>query len=140
MERDELLALGLDEEAADRIVSEMENVRESYEGQLSQMKKEYEIEAALVKNGAKNIRAVRALVNENEDILLQIESLKNSDETKFLFEAKNGSFVPHRSREKLPDKDRNEFETRLFQARSRKDTVEAIRIKQQAAAAGVVLI
>lgn len=141
MEREELLALGVEEAAIEKILEEQEKMREEYNGRIEQFKKESEIEKILAGCGARNIKAVRALVGDGdvEEIRAEIEKLKSDEETKFLFE-KKGSFAPARSPERLPDVKRNTFEARLNAARREGNTVEAIRIKQEAAAKGIMLI
>ncbi len=141
MERDELLGLGVEEAVADRIIEEQEKLREEYDGRLKGVQKEFEIEKILRESGARNLKAVRALIegNDTEDVMREIERLKNDEETRFLFE-KKGSFAPYRSPERLPDAKRGSFEERLNAARRLGDTLEAIRVKQQAASEGIMLI
>lgn len=141
MERDELLGLGLEESIADRILEEQERLREEYDNALTGMKREYEIEKILRESGARNLKAVRALIEgeDAESVLREVERLKNDEETRFLFE-KKGSFVPYRSPERLPAAKRDTFEERLKAARRAGDTLEAIRVKQEAASEGIMLI
>lgn len=141
MEKNELMALGADEELADMIVSEQEKMAASYERQIEDIKKEYEIERILDLSGARNVKAVRALITgrEPDDVRLEIEKLKSDEETRFLFERK-GSFQPARASERLPDTGKAKFEDMLREARRKNNTVEAIRIKQLAASNGVMLI
>lgn len=139
MEREELLSMGVPEEAADAIIGESEKMREDYEKIIADTKKEFEIENLLMKSGARNIKAVRALIEGAEDIEGEIEKLKNDEETRFLFE-KKGSFTPYRSPEKLPDMKKSGYETLLTEARKKGNTVDAIRIKQKAASEGIMLI
>lgn len=140
MDRDELLALGIGEEAADAIIGEREKVIDEYEKKISLMKRENEIDILLRENGARNIKAVKALLEEGDDFANQIERLKNGEDTKFLFEKSRKVFEPHRSGEKLPDTEKDGYELRLAQARAAGNTIEAIRIKQQAASEGIMLI
>lgn len=141
MEREELLALGVEEEIVDRIVDEQEKMREDYESRISSVQRDYEIENLLVQSGARNTKAVRALLGDGDvnSIREELENLKNGEDTKFLFE-KKGSFVPARSGERLPDAKKMGYEERLAEARRAGKTIEAIRIKQQAAGEGVMLI
>lgn len=141
MEKNELMALGADEELADVIIGEQEKMAASYEKQIEDVKREYEIEKILNMSGARNIKAVKALITgcEPEDVRSEIEKLKNDEETRFLFERK-GSFQPARGSERLPDTKRAKFEDMLKDARRKGNTVEAIRIKQLAASEGVMLI
>ncbi len=141
MDREELTALGLDEEAVEKIVGEQERLREEYEIRIASVEREHEIEKILVQSGARNIKAVRALVGDGdaESVKREIDKLKNDEETRFLFE-KKGSFMPARSPERLPDTQKAGYEERLKEARRAGNTLEAIRIKQQAANEGIVLI
>ncbi|MBQ8539963.1 MAG: phage scaffolding protein [Clostridia bacterium] len=141
MERDELIALGLEDAAIERILENEQQLRADYEGRIEAVKREYEVERLLSESGARNVKAVRALVTggDVESVKAEIERLKNDEETKFLFE-KRGSFHPARSPERLPDVKKNSFEERLNAARRAGNTIEAIRIKQQAASEGVMLL
>lgn len=141
MKREELIALGIEEETADIIVSEQEKLVSDYEGRIAAVQKEYEVEKILVQSGARNLKAVRALIGDGdvEEIRQNVDRLKNDEETKFLFE-KKGSFTPARSGERLPDTKKSSYEERLSNARRQGNTLEAIRIKQQAASEGVMLI
>ena len=141
MERDELLSLGIEEEVVDKILEDREKIIEEYDGRLKKAQKEHEIERLLTESGARNIRAVRALItSEDADgVREEIESLKKGEDTRFLFE-KRGSYAPYRSPERLPDTKKSGFEERLNTARKAGNTIEAIRIKQEAAAAGIMLL
>lgn len=139
MEREELLSMGLGEEAADKILEESSRMREEYEERIAAIKKDNEIELLLRDSGARNITAVKALITGDTDAKEQIERLKKAEDTRFLFETKR-SFEPRRSGERLPDSTKNDYEARLFEARKSGNTVEAIRIKQQAASEGIMLI
>ena len=141
MDRDELLALGIEESVADRLVEEQEKMRAEYDCKIKEVTREHEIERILRESGARNLKAVRALLegDEIEDIACEVERLKKDEETRFLFE-KKGSFVPYRSPERLPDTKRSSFEERLNTARREGNTLEVIRIKQQAAGEGIMLL
>ncbi len=139
MDRDELLNLGVSEDVCDRIMESVDTVRNEYERKIEDMRKDNALEIALYESGAKNIKAVKALIDVEGDVNEQIERLKSEKDTSFLFESMRGSFKPGRSSEKLPDATKSDFEARLTEARKRGNTVEAIRIKQQAAAEGVIL-
>lgn len=141
MERDELLAMGIEEAAVEKIIEEEERVRADYESRINQIERNFEIDRLLESSGARNIKAVKALIGDGdiETIRGEINRLKNDEETKFLFE-KRGSFAPKRSSERLPDVKKNDYEARLKDARKSGNTVEAIRIKQQAASEGIMLL
>lgn len=139
MERERLLALGVDEAVIDEIMADYDSVREEYEGKIKSLSREKDIELCLMESGARNMRAVRALIEEGDDYKEQIENLKKGEGTRFLFDG-GKSFLPHRSGEKLPDTTFGEMELKLKMAREKKNTVEAIRIKQMAARMGITLI
>lgn len=140
MNKDEIMALGVEEGVAETIALESEKEKEGYEARISEIMRENEIDVALRNAGARNLKAVRALLDNGEDFKSQIETLKSGEDTKFLFESEKKSFTPYKSNEKLPDTDENEFEAKLSLARQAGNTVEAIRIKQMAASKGIMLI
>ena len=76
---------------------------------------------------------------------LKIHPLQHSVFSKFLFDTdstqnKNSKgFVPGQKKDGVPGAS-SEYETRLAEARKNGNTLEAIKIKQEAAADGVVLI
>lgn len=133
--------MGTSEEAADTILADIENMRQEYEGRIESVKKEYEIEKLLTQSGARNLKAVRALLGDGsvEELAGEIEALKKGEDTRFLFE-KRASFAPARSGEKLPDAGKSSYEALLDKARKSGNTLEAIRIKQKAASEGIMLL
>ena len=141
MERDELIALGLEENQIEHILHQEAALRAEYDGRIEEIKRDYEVEKLLSESGARNIKSVRALLtgSDIESIKGEIEKLKTDEETRFLFE-KRGSFSPARSPERLPDKEKNSYIERLNGARRAGNTIEAIRIKQQAASEGIMLL
>ncbi|MBQ7876577.1 MAG: phage scaffolding protein [Clostridia bacterium] len=139
MNRDELLSLGVGEDICDRILENVDLIKSEYERKIEDLRKENMLDIALYESGARNIKAVKALIDTQGDVNEQIERLKSEKETSFLFENMRRSFKPGKSSEKLPDAMKNDFEVRLGEARKRGNTIEAIRIKQQAAAEGVIL-
>lgn len=140
MTRDELTALGIGEEAIEAIIAENNAIREEYEEKLRVVKRENEIDLFLRESGARNVRAVKALLEDGDDYKEQIENLKRSEDTRFLFDSGKKTFTPYRSGERLPDTKMGEYEARLLAARQTGNTLEAIRIKQQAASEGIMLI
>lgn len=141
MDKDELLQMGLDEENAEKILLERRELEAEYEGRIEQIKRENEIENLLKESGAKNIKAVRALLEEDDTLSIaeQLEKLKKGEDTGFLFNQNKG-FAPARSGERLPDTKKSSYETKLFEARRSGNTIEAIRIKQMAANEGIMLL
>lgn len=140
MNKDELLSLGVGEDICERILENIDLMKCEYERKIEDLKKENTLDIALYESGARNIKAVKALIDVQGDVTEQIERLKREKETSFLFENMKRSFKPGKSSEKLPDSVKNDFEVRLKEARKRGDTLEAIRIKQQASAEGIMLL
>ena len=111
------------------------------------------VERELTAAGAKNIKAVKALL-ENLDkaemdgetvkgLADQIKKLKEDEGTKFLFNESNTSIKgvnPGQKRATPPDPKAEGFAARLNEARKNGNTLEAIKIKQEAAAEGVSLL
>jgi|GEM_PF-952769 len=129
----------------------------AYESALNQLRVDSVVEKALSNAKAKNATAVKALLNLKdakigedgsvEGLAEQIEKLTGAEETKFLFAAEQKpapaafkGFQPGASADITPDPKAAGFETRLADARKNKDTIGAIKIKQEAAAEGVILM
>lgn len=78
-----------DNESLTKKISDLEeenkNSKAKYEGELNALRKDYEIEGKLRDANAKNIKAVKALLNAEDDVDKQIKTLLESDDTKFLF-------------------------------------------------------
>lgn len=109
------------------------------------------VEKELTAAGAKNLKAVKALLEgldkaeldgENvKGLADQIKKLKEEEGTKFLFEEKPGlTGVKAGQTGKMPDAKTAGFAARLDEARKSGNTIEAIKVKQEAAAAGVSLM
>lgn len=58
---------------------------EEYETKLKEREKEFQIETSVIQSGAKNVKAVKALLDPEKDITEQLDALKKSDA--YLFEA-----------------------------------------------------
>ncbi|MGM9552560.1 MAG: phage scaffolding protein [Clostridia bacterium] len=142
MDKNELIAMGVEEAVAEVIEGEFNSLSTSWEEKVAQVEKDFQVELILRDKGAKNIKAVRALLEDGDmdSIKSQIESLTKNKDTRFLFESGKKSFEPYQSGQKLPDVTKNDYEMRLKEARSKGNSVEAIRIKQQAAQEGIMLI
>lgn len=128
----------------------------AHETELAQLKVNNAVEQALTGAKAKNIKAVKALL-DLKDVKLaddgsviglkeQIERLTAGDDTKFLFDAADAAqqqtfkgFQPGNS-SSVPNSTQAGYETRLADARKNNNTLEVIKIKQEAAAEGVVLM
>ncbi len=109
------------------------------------------VEKELTAAGAKNLKAVKALLEgldkaeldgENvKGLADQIKKLKEEEGTKFLFEEKPGfTGVKAGQSGRTPDPKTAGFAARLDEARKNGNTLEAIKIKQEAAAEGVSLM
>ena len=128
---------------------------DAHAAEIKQIKIDAAVDKALADAKAKNIKAVKALLDlskaeldENGNIKGLDEQLKNltgAEDTKFLFDIdtqqKNNSkgFVPGQKKDGVPGAS-SEYESRLAEARKNGNTLEAIKIKQEAAADGVVLV
>ena len=127
--------------------------QKSHEGELAQLKLDNAIEIALSGAKAKSGKAVKAMldlskVKMGEDGKLsgfdeQIEALKKSDG--YLFDVQGQAqqsftgFQPGAS-SGVPNPTAAGYEARLADARKNNTPLEAIKIKQEAAAEGVVLL
>jgi hypothetical protein len=145
LEREELEALGLDEAAAEAVLGSEKRIRDEYEERIRGIERENEIDLLVRESGARNVKAVKSLLGETEGddyaerVREELEKMKKSSETSFLFETKK-SFSPAAAGEKLPDSQRGEYEASLTRARNAGDRIAAIKIKQKAASEGIMLI
>lgn len=127
----------------------------AFNAEIKKMKIDNAIDKALSEAKAKNIKAVKALLDLNNAELLEdgtIKGLSENQDTAFLFDSgdtqptqsntqtnKTSGFKPTQAKDGLPDVSAN-FETRLAEARKNGDTLEAIRIKQEASNEGIYLL
>lgn len=135
---------------------------DAFNAEIKKMKIDNAIDKALTEAKAKNIKAVKALLDLNNAELLEdgtikglsesIKGLSESQDTAFLFDSgdtqstqsntqtnKTSGFKPTQAKDGLPDVSAN-FETRLAEARKNGNTLEAIRIKQEASNEGIYLL
>ena len=173
MTRQELEDLGLSKEQADKVLSinkadvedagkevetENANLRKqlqednktqaaAHEKELTQLKIDTAVDKALTDGGAKNIKAVRALLNLDDAALSddglvkglseQIDKLKADESSKFLFnepeqsQPKFTGFQPG-SASMVPNSKQAGYEARLAEARKNGNQLEVINIKQEA--------
>lgn len=119
----------------------------AHEKELTQLKIDTAIDKALTESGAKNNKAVRALLNLDDAALLddglvkglseQIDKLKADDGSKFLFseseqpQTKFTGFQPGSS-SMVPNSKQAGYEARLAEARKNGNQLEVINIKQEA--------
>ena len=130
---------------------------EAHAAEIKQIKIDAAVDKALADAKAKNPKAVKALLDlakaEISDdgtikgLDAQIKTLSEAEDSKFLFDTDNTQnknqnskgFVPGQKKDGVPGAS-SEYETRLAEARKNGNTLEAIKIKQEAAADGVVLL
>ena len=119
----------------------------AHEKELTQLKIDTAVDKALTESGAKNNKAVRALLNLDDAALLddglvkglseQIDKLKADDGSKFLFseseqpQTKFTGFQPGSS-SMVPNSKQAGYEARLADARKNGNQLEVINIKQEA--------
>ena len=119
----------------------------AHEKELTQLKIDTAVDKALTESGAKNNKAVRALLNLDDAALLddglvkglleQIDKLKADDGSKFLFseseqpQTKFTGFQPGSS-SMVPNSKQAGYEARLAEARKNGNQLEVINIKQEA--------
>lgn len=128
---------------------------ETHAAEIKQLKIDTAVDKALGEAKAKNPKAVKALLDLAKAELsddgtikgldAQIKALAEAEDSKFLFDTdstqnqNSKGFVPGQKKDGVPGAS-SEYETRLAEARKNGNTLEAIKIKQEAAADGVVLI
>ncbi len=158
-----------DNEALTKQISDLQEANkkaaESHETEMNQLKLDFAIDKALTGASARNNKAVKALLDLEDakfdkdgnvkGLQEQIDKLKADESTKFLFNSEPdqsqgqgqnnaqgpaafSGFQPGQSTN-IPDSKQTGYETRLAEARKNGNTVEAIKIKQEAAANGVIL-
>lgn len=128
---------------------------EAHANEIKQLKIDTAIDKALADAKAKNTKAVKALL-ELGDVEIgddgtikgldaKIKALRDADDTKFLFDATEPTnntskgYVPGQKMDGVPGAS-STYEARLAEARKNGNTLEAIKIKQEAASEGVVLV
>lgn len=128
---------------------------ESHSAEIKRIRIESALDKALADAKAKNLKAVKALlelgdaeIGEDGTIKgldARIKALMEADDTKFLFDATDSpstttkGFVPGQKMDGVPGASTS-YEARLAEARKSGNTLEAIKVKQEAAAEGVVLV
>ena len=149
-----------DNEALTKQIADLQaentKTKETHEAELNQLKVDFAVEKALTGAKAKNIKAVKALLDltdaklEKEGTVKglqdQIDNLLADESTKFLFETQGNQqqnqfrgFQPGVSTT-VPNSTAASYESRLAEARKSNNQLEAIRVKQEAAAEGVILL
>ncbi|MCD7817850.1 MAG: phage scaffolding protein [Lachnospiraceae bacterium] len=148
-----------DNEALTKQIAELQaantKAAEAHEAEMNQLKLDVAVEKALTGANTKNVKAVKALLDLDDakfdrdgnikGLQEQIEKLSAAEDTKFLFDAKEPpktqfkGFQPGTSTT-VPNSKQAGYETRLAEARKNNNQLEAIQIKQEAAADGVILM
>lgn len=127
--------------------------KKAYDEELAALKFNNAIELALTGAGAKNVKAVRAMLDDTKIKLgddgkltgfgEQIEALKKSDGYLFDVPQKQQQqftgFQPGSS-STVPDSKQAGYEARLADARKNNNQLEVIKVKQEAANDGVILM
>lgn len=130
--------------------------RKSHESEMNQLKVDFAVEKALAGAKAKNIKAVKALLDladaeldkegNVKGLQEQIDKLSAADDTKFLFAApQQGGQTTFKGLQPgnttaMPDSKQAGYEARLAKAREEGNQVEAIKIKQEAFADGGIVL
>lgn len=164
MNKEDLIAIGLTEEQAEKVMDSLEqqisdlqkqnaDQQKAHDKELAELKLDNAVEIALFGAKARNGKAVKAMLDMSkvklgEDGKLsgfdeQIEALKKSDS--YMFDAEQQTqqrftgFQPGAS-STVPNSTAAGYEARLADARKNNKQLEVIKIKQEAAADGVVLM
>lgn len=133
-----------------------ENVKakENHESEINQLKIDFAVDKALTGANAKNVKAVRALLDLTDAKLdkdgnvkglkEQIEKLAAAEDTKFLFneagqEQQLVGFQPGTSTT-VPNAKQAGYEARLAEARKNNNQLDVIKIKQEAFADGGIVL
>ena len=140
----------------EQLQNENKSKDEAHANEIKQIKIDAALDKALSEAKAKNPKAVKALLDLDKAELAedgtikgldaQIKTLTEAEDSKFLFDIakvqnNNNSkgFVPGQKKDGVPGAS-SEYEARLADARQKGNTLEVIKIKQEAASEGVVLI
>lgn len=147
-----------DNEALTKQIADLqaENVKakESHESEMNQLKIDFAVDKALTGANAKNVKAVKALLDLadaklDEDgnvkgLKEQIDKLAAAEDTKFLFNAVEQQqqfvgFQPGMSTT-VPNAKQAGYEARLAEARKNNNQLDVIKIKQEAFADGGIVL
>lgn len=128
---------------------------EAHAAEIRQIRLDAAVDKALTDAKARNPKAVKALLDLTDAELAEdgsvqgldakVKALMDAEDSRFLFDreekqpAKPRGFVPGEKKDGIPGIS-SEYEARLMEARKNGNTLEAIRIKQQAASEDVILI
>lgn len=70
------------------------SVQSEYEAKIKALQDDYELEGKLRSDGARNIKAVKALLDKDKSYDEQIKALKENEDTSFLFQSKEVEVTP----------------------------------------------
>ena len=139
---------------AEELQKLLETAACEHEQELKRMRLKRMAELALIKAGAKNLAAVEALLDwtgltpgaEEQELNERIFAMAEAEDTAFLFRRRVlpqvtdwQGFVPMEEGDVLDDGYAGGFRLRLAQAHNEADCLGAIKVKQEAAAQGVIL-
>lgn len=156
--REEIAAAMAEAEAARASLSELQgemaSAAEEHQQELRQQGLAHLAELALLRAGAKNLQAAGALLNlrdlpqggEEQEISARVAAMAEDEGTAFLF-ARSAApaaadwqgFVPQEAGDLLDGGYAGGFRLRLARAHNEADCLSAIKVKQEAAAQGVIL-
>lgn len=148
-----------DNEALTKQIADLQaenaKAKEDHESEMNQLKIDFAVDKVLTRAKAKNIKAVKALLNLTDAKLEkdgnvkglqeQIDKLTTDEDTKFLFDAdeQNGQqfvgFQPGTSTT-VPNSKQAGYEARLAEARKNNNQLDVIKIKQEAFADGGIVL
>lgn len=136
-----------------RLQGENKAAADKYAEDLKAMQIAAAVERELTAAGAKNLKAAKALLELDKaeldgdtvkGLADQIKKLKADETSKFLFDEVKTPVIkgmtPQSGSGITPDPKAGAFESRLAEARKNHNTLEAIKIKQEAAAEGIALL
>lgn len=139
----------------DTLNNTLQTKETEYQNKIADMEFNAVLDGELSKVGAKNAKAVKALLdldslktskNQAEDIKTALETLKNDESTAFMFDVWGEGkptfkgMHPGNPGGNPPSGTETNYETRLAEARKNGNTAAAVAIKREAAANGINLI
>lgn len=139
----------------EKLQLENKQKEEQYKQEINKIKIDTAVDLALTNAKVRNKTALKALLKDldkcefNEDgtvkgLKEQLESLSKAEDSKFLFESNESNkftgFVPGINNKKILTSELEDYQTRLNNARNKGDTLEVIKIKQEACQSGISLM
>lgn len=143
----------------EQLQTDLDTWKTKYDTDIAKLRMDHAVEAALTAAGARNVKAVKALLADfltdaklAEDgtvkgLTEEIKTLSEGEGTAFLFETARGTqqpgfkgMQPGNPGGGTPPAGNDTYETRLAEARKSGNTAEAVAIKREAAENGVFLM